>query len=185
MDVQGTWCSPTCVSPWHLSESICRVILEEVMSSLCFSWEHDMQLFVVHFHILFFEETEHNPVNRILVPLQEVSDHAQGNRAGGLRRIAVDSSGYAGKSNRPQIVLLHHLQAVQIGIFQHLWMFSYGPNSGNDISCRQSVATADFSLPIFTSFESGVLRSQKRTSCSMNSSIHATTAHNACRITHD
>ena len=38
----------------------CRVILEEVMSSLCFSWEHDMQPVSVNCNILFFEETEHN-----------------------------------------------------------------------------------------------------------------------------
>ena len=31
-----------------------------------------------------------NPVNRILVPLQEVSDHAQGNRAGGLLKVLVN-----------------------------------------------------------------------------------------------
>ena len=36
-------------------------------------------------------------------------------------RVAVDASGYAGKGNRSQIVLFHHFQAVQIGVFQHLF----------------------------------------------------------------
>ena len=81
---------------------------------------------------------DQNPVNRILVPLQEVSDHAKGNSTGGLLkvlvklfsvfgfaenthvRVAVDASGYAGKCNRSQIVFFHHFQAVQIGVFEHL-----------------------------------------------------------------
>ena len=67
---------------------------------LGFSWEHDMQSVPVDGCSLFAEKTEDNlkkssmvhsedvgdknPVHRILVPLQEVSDHAQGNRTGRL-----------------------------------------------------------------------------------------------------
>ena len=88
-------------------------------------------------------------------------------------RKSVDASGDGRERNGPQVVLFHQLQAVQVGILEHLlkwcnrniwkyihfsnlsimfylWMFSHWSDRGDDVPCRKFVATTDLGLSIFT-----------------------------------